>query len=133
MLELAAKIEGFFTRGIDSITTRDEPGQAPVDGLQAPHRLLPPDHDGGSALDQLFPASGFETEIDAAIRPVIGDRQLLLPRPFADALEGACLSMQRLNERHGKSVVLDRATKILLAEQELRNLALMYRNALHQA
>ncbi len=96
-------------------------------------RLLPPDHDGGSALDHLFPASGFETEIDAAIRPVIGDRQLLLPRPFADALEGACLSMQRLNERHGKSVVLDRATKILLAEQELRNLALMYRNALHQA
>ena len=133
MPDLAAQIQAFFSRGIDSVTARREPAQPPVDGLHELHRLSPPDHDGGSALDLLFPASAIEAEVDAAIRPVVVDRELLLPRPFADALQGACMSMQRLNERHGKSMALDRAARILLAEQDLRDLARMYRDALHQA
>jgi len=135
MTDIKKSIDDYFDRGIDRIIERrQEAPLAPV-GLQ---RLTPADPGSQSALQRLLNASCFDDDLHEALRPVYSDRGLLLPRPFADGLASANAHLLAQNERlqgsgSRQSVALDRASRLLAQELELRALAQMYFSALHPA
>lgn len=132
MPEMPVRPDAFFARGIEGISHRGIPLDSDLSQLPGLQRLAPAERNRLPALEQLFAGSAFDGLIDAAIRPVIAEPEMLLPRPFSRALEDAHETLRRMSERHGHPAVLERAEKILAQEQEWRALARMYRDALHQ-
>lgn len=125
--------DGYFARGIETITHRGRPIDRELPELPGLQRLAPPDWQRAPALEQLLAGHALDRQIDAAIRPVIHEPELLLPRSFARILEQAQQTLQRAGERHGHPVVLQRAQQVLAQEHEWRELARTYREALYQA
>ncbi len=133
MAERIVGTEGFFARGIDAITHRERPGQQDLPAISALQRLAPPAHQHQSVLERLLAGYALDAHIDAMILPAVPEPDLLLPRLFNRALEDARRTVQRASERHGRPEVLERAAKILAEEQEWRELARTFREALYQA
>lgn len=133
MSERAVQPGGFFARGIETITHRQRPLDHDLPELPDLQRLAPPENDRLAALEQLLPGPALEKHIENAIRPLVAEPEMLLPRPFARALVDAQEALRRASERHGSPAVLERAEKILSQEQAWRELAQLYREALHQA
>lgn len=125
--------DGFFARGIEAITHRERPGQLDLPELPELQRLAPPEHQRQPALQALLAGHALDGYVSAAIYPQVQEPDLLLPRPFNRALESAYQTVRRASERHGRSEVLERAVRILAEEQEWRELARAFREALYQA
>lgn len=133
MAEGPMRTDGFFARGIDAITQRGRLAEHNLPELPDLARLAPPEYQRLPALDQLLAGNALDHHIEAAIRPVIHEPEMLLPRPFARALEEAQQAVCRASERHGSPAVLARAAKLLAQEHEWRELARACREALYQA
>lgn len=133
MADGTPRTEGYFARGIEGITHRERPGLQDLPELPDLQRLAPPELQRQLVLDQLLSGHTLDQCIEEAIRPLVLDPAILLPRPFAHALEDVREAIRRTNQRHGDPAVLARATKILDQEREWRELARSCREALHQA
>lgn len=131
-----------FDRGIDSITYAQHDAQPtlPERGESAP-----PDVGARAQLSALLDKPSIDDFLDAATRPQIANRDLLVPARFREALDSA---LQQLRDaaaqwQSGASGgagtasddalrVLNRATRLLNEEVGLRDLVQMYRSALYQ-
>jgi hypothetical protein len=133
MADASLPLDGFFARGIETITHRGRPIDRELPELPGLQRLAPTDWQRPPALDELLAGHTLDRHIDAAIRPVIHEPELLLPRSFARILEQAQHTLERAGARHGYPVVLQRAQQVLAQEHEWRELARTYREALYQA
>ena len=84
-------------------------------------------------LSQLLEKPNTTRFLEEALRPEIGDRDLLMPSRFADVLKDALESLSSLADSGaGDSRVLNRAVRLLKEETNLRELVAMYRSALYQ-
>ena len=124
----------FFDRGIDSITHK---GLDAALGMPGQQELAPAEQGQRPQLEQLLSVSNLESFIEDSIRPVIPDRELLMPHKFRRALDGAQESIrkraQELEPVDPQAVkVLNRASRVLAEEVSLRDLLQMYRSVLYQ-
>lgn len=120
-----------FDRGIDSISYagRETTGQ------QLPERHeLPPSSDGVRAqLAQLLDKPNTERFLNEALKPAVGNRDLLMPGRFSQALGEALVGLSAAAEQGGDDArTLNRAVRLLKEESGLRDLVSMYRSALYQ-
>ncbi len=123
-----------FDRGIDRVTyTRQQ------EATQLPEReeALPPDLGGRAQLDALLSRPTLDDALDAAVRPLLENRDLLMPSRFGQALQSALQHLTDAAERtHDASTdqarTLNRAVRLLKEETGLRDLVQMYRSALYQ-
>ena len=135
-----------FDRGIESITFARDQG-----GMKLPERAqsAPPEMGSRPQLSVLLDRPSLDDTISGAIRPPTVDRDLLVPVKFREALDGA---LQRLKDAASSQQpsttsatgesggaggddslrVLNRATRLLSEEVNLRDLVQMYRSALYQ-
>ncbi len=132
MAEGTARTDGFFARGIEGISHHARPALQDLPELPDLQRLAPPELQRQLALERLLSGHALDLLLQEAIRPAIVDPEILLPRPFARALEDMQEAIQRSSERHGAPAVLERAAKILAQERDWRELARTCREALHQ-
>lgn len=130
-----------FDRGIESITFARDQGD-----LSMPERMqsAPPELTSRPQLSMLLDRPSLDDGIANAIRPPLVDRDLLVPGKFREALDGA---VQRLKDAAARQApadantagsgddalrVLNRATRLLNEEVNLRDLVQMYRSSLYQ-
>lgn len=135
-----------FDRGIESITFARDLGD-----LSLPERAqsAPPEMSVRPQLDMLLERPSLDDGISNVIRPPLVDRDLLVPGKFREALDGALQRLKDAAARHADSAgaadgkagadggddslrVLNRATRLLSEEVNLRDLVQMYRSALYQ-
>lgn len=135
-----------FDRGIESITfVRDQAGMKLPERAQS----APPEMGSRPQLSVLLERPSLDDAISGAIRPPMVERDLLVPVKFRETLDSA---LQRLknaasslqpssapasSEAGGAGGddalrVLNRATRLLSEEVNLRDLVQMYRSALYQ-
>ncbi len=124
----------FFERGIDTIVVDKGQAHAQLPDLQL---LLPLEDASQPQLERLLAADTFDRLLDAAARPAIADRTLLLPSRFNECLRGALAALkqeaaQRKDRNAPEAKALRRAVRLLTEEDELRELAHMYTSALYQ-
>lgn len=122
-----------FDRGIDSITyARDETASFMPERDNTP----PPGMAVRSELDALLNKPTIDDYLNAALRPDLVNRDLLLPRFFLEALAATRKKLRQATENVADSSedfqVLNRAQRLLAEETNLRDLLLMYRSALYQ-
>ena len=128
-----------FDRGIDSITYAQQDAQPtlPERGESAP-----PDVGARAQLSALLDRPSIDDFLDAATRPHLANRDLLVPARFREALDGA---LQQLRDAAAQRQpadgaaggddalrILNRATRLLGEEVGLRDLVQMYRSVLYQ-
>lgn len=75
--------------------------------------------------------------LDAAVRPLLENRDLLMPSRFGQALQSALQHLTDAAERTqdastDQARTLNRAVRLLKEETGLRDLVQMYRSALYQ-
>lgn len=128
-----------FDRGISSIT---HARQGTLTSL--PEREQSPPSDMGSRpqLDALLALPTLDDALDAAVRPQLQNRDLLVPTRFRQALEGALDQLgqaaqtaqqaQPTDDNSDTTRTLNRAVRLLKEESALRDLVQMYRSALYQ-
>lgn len=136
MPELRIAGKDFFARGIERILSRQ--GERPSQLPDLP--MLPPiEWPGSSSLARALATRSFEDDVQAVLRPSVGDRHLLRPGPFSRALADAKELLEYTRSQlppgndAGRLEVLDRAIRQLQEEQVLRDLAFGYRAALYAA
>lgn len=122
-----------FDRGIDRIThAQQEHATSMPERSAAP----PPDIGGRAQLDLLLQQPSMDNRLDAALRPRIEDRALLLPGRFQAALDDALQHLRQAAQdsvdASGQTRTLNRAARLLNEESQLRDLVRMYRSALYQ-
>lgn len=122
-----------FDRGIDSIThARKERASSMPERSDAPA----PDVGARAQLDLLLHKPSLDHRLDAALRPPIENRTLLLPGRFQQALGNALQHLRRAAqegpEASEQTRILNRAVRLLNEESQLRDLVQMYRSALYQ-
>ena len=120
-----------FERGIEDIAyARKETGS----GHLPERQNLPPSSEGVTAqLAKLLDKPGVGTFLQDALRPEIGNRELLTPVGFSRSLADALASLTAAAEQGGAdSRALNRAVRLLKEETGLRELVAMYRSALYQ-
>ena len=120
-----------FERGIENIAYAGKEAS----GNHLPDRQdLPPSADGVRAqLDQLLDKPGVRHFLEDALRPQVGNRELLMPAVFSRALANACAELEKAAEEGtADSRALNRALRLLKEETGLRELVSMYRSALYQ-
>ncbi|WP_276807898.1 hypothetical protein [Castellaniella defragrans] len=120
-----------FDHGIDTIVYARKDEQS-AQGLPERRNLLPSDDPVRAQLTQLLEKPNIGRFLEDALRPDIGNRDLLMPSEFAEALREALKSLAGLAERGGDNRVLNRAVRLLKEETNLRDLVAMYRSALYQ-
>jgi len=106
-----------------------------VEGLSDRRNLPPTDDNMRARLSQLLEKPNTESFLQEALRPEIGDRDLLMPSQFADVLREALKSLALAGQSPpwgGDARVLNRAQRLLKEETNLRELVTMYRSALYQ-
>jgi len=124
-----------FDRGIENIAyarkasvTQDLPERSE----------LPPSADGvKEQLEQLLAKPTIGRFVDEALRPAIGNRELLMPGRFSQTLAAALSSLSKAAEQaspdaDGQVRALNRAVRLLKEESGLRELVNMYRSTLYQ-
>ncbi|GAB2734976.1 hypothetical protein GCM10027019_13010 [Melaminivora jejuensis] len=135
-----------FERGIERITHARQDSQ-----LELPAREQAPPPDAGTQpqLEALLALPTLDDTLDAALRPQLANRQLLVPTHFRqaldDALQGLSQAAQAAADATNADVtnadgasgsdtarVLNRAVRLLKEESALRELLQMYRSALYQ-
>lgn len=124
----------FFDKGIDSITFK---GGEAAQGLPDPRELTPADHAERPQLEQLLALPNLDDFLDQSIRPEFGNRDLLLPTRFRQAMDSTLATLQKAaaDSRPGDpdaAKVLNRAVRLLNEEGSLRDLLQMYRSVLYQ-
>ncbi|MEG1681405.1 MAG: hypothetical protein RR326_15015 [Stenotrophomonas sp.] len=141
MTKIAPGSQGLtFDRGIESITyARDQADMSMPERSQS----APPEGGVRAQLAMLLERQTLDDSISAAIRPNLPDRDLLVPVKFREALDGALHRLKEAaasqtssatnNEEGGEKLrLLNRATRLLSEESDLRDLVQMYRSALYQ-
>lgn len=122
----------FFEKGIDSITTK---GREQVQGLPDLFELPPSGSVQPQMLEQMLALPNLESYLDDCTRPELDDRELLLPGPFAEALDST-REMLRRNSQERQAADpeaardMARAERVLNDEHGLRDLLRMYRSSL---
>lgn len=122
-----------FDRGINSITyARDEAVSTMPERGNAP----PPDVAVRAQLDALLEKPSMDSRLDAALRPQMVNRDLLLPGRFREALSD-CLNLlrqaaEKSPDSSDQSRMLNRSVRLLGEESSLRDLLQMYRSSLYQ-
>ena len=120
-----------FDHGIDTIVYARKDEQT-AQGLPDRRNLMPSDDPVRAQLSQLLEKPNIGQFLEEALRPDIGNRDLLMPSAFAEALREALKALAGLAENGGDSRVLNRAVRLLKEETNLRDLVAMYRSALYQ-
>jgi type III secretion protein X len=121
-----------FDHGIDTITYAHKDEQV-ARSLPERRNLMPSDDPVRAQLTQLLEKPNIGHFLEDALRPDIGDRDLLMPSEFAEALREALKALAGMAETGGgDSRVLNRAVRLLKEETNLRDLVAMYRSALYQ-
>jgi len=121
-----------FDRGINDIVyaRKEETGDR-----QLPERQdLPPPSEGVKAqLAELLEKPNIEQFLETSLKPEVGNRELLMPAKFSQALSGAVADLTAAAEGAGDDAkALNRAVRLLKEETGLRDLVSMYRSALYQ-
>lgn len=126
-----------FDRGIEDVTyKRKNPTQAQF--VMPDQRMLAPvEERARPQLEELLSQPTLESWIEDAIRPEIEDAELLLPGQFRAAMRKVLgLIKRRADAKRdaspGEVKVLNRGIRILMEEEELQELVLMYRSSLYQ-
>ena len=121
-----------FDYGIDTIVYARKDEQA-ARSLPERRNLTPTDGPIRAQLSQLFEKPNIGSVLENALRPDIGNRDLLMPSQFAEALRETLKGLAHIAESgSGDSRVLNRAVRVLKEETNLRDLVAMYRSALYQ-
>lgn len=120
-------------RGIETITYARQQNDAPMpERGQAP----PPETGLRAQLDQLLQKPSMDSRLDQALRPLIANRDLLLPARFRETLGKVRTQLRKAAgsapEGSEQARVLNRAVRLLNDESDLRELEHMYRSALYQ-
>ncbi len=123
-----------FDRGIDRIT---HARQQELPSLPEREQALPPDVGTQPQLESLLALPTLDDALNAALRPQLAQRDLLMPARFRDALQGALERLGAAAEQAQAGApedarTLNRAVRLLKEESSLRELAQMYRSALYQ-
>lgn len=130
-----------FERGIERITHARQDSQ-----LELPAREQAPPPDAGTQpqLEALLALPTLDDTLDAALRPQLANRQLLVPTHFRQALDDALQGLSQAAQAAADATnadgasgsdtarVLNRAVRLLKEESALRELLQMYRSALYQ-
>lgn len=126
-----------FDRGIEDVTyKRKESSQAQF--VMPDQRMLAPvEERKRPQIDELLSQPTLESWIEDAIRPEIADAELLLPGQFRAAMRKVLGTIRRsADAKRGSSPaeakILNRGIRILMEEEELQELVLMYRSSLYQ-
>ncbi|MBV7485214.1 hypothetical protein [Bordetella sp. BOR01] len=120
-----------FDRGIDAIAYASKETST----QHLPERQdLPPSSDGVKAqLAQLLDKPNIERFLEDALKPSIGNHDLLMPGRFSQMLATTLDSLSAAAEQGGEDArVLNRAVRLLKEETGMRELVAMYRSALYQ-
>ena len=121
-----------FDHGIDTIVHARRDEQV-AQGLPDRRNLMPSDDPVRAQLTQLLEKPNIGSFLEDALRPDIGNRDLLMPSQFAEALHETQQALADLADRgNHDSRVLNRAVRLLKEEATLRDLVAMYRSALYQ-
>lgn len=121
-----------FDHGIDTIVYASK-GEQAAQALPERRNLTPSDDPVRAQLTQLLEKPNIGSFLEEVLRPEIGNRDLLMPSQFAEALREALKALADLAESGGgDSRVLNRAVRLLKEETNLRDLVAMYRSALYQ-
>lgn len=127
-----------FDRGIDRITYARQ-GDTP--SLPQRQDSAPTDIEGRPQIDALLAQPTLDDALQAHIRPDLQHRELMSPVHFrqelngvADRLRDAAARLQGAAGEQGADQlrVLNRATRLLNEECQLRDLVQMYRSVLYQ-
>ena len=121
----------FFEKGIDSITFK---GSEQVQGLPDLFELPPSGNVQPQMLDKMLALPNIDSYLDDCVRPELDDRELLLPVPFADALDRTRATLRKMAEERQAADPeaareLTRAERVLNDEHGLRDLLRMYRSS----
>jgi len=118
--------------GIDGIV-HARGSQAETQGLPERRNLTPTDDPVRTQLTQLLEKSNIGHVLEEALRPEIGNRDLLMPARFRAVLQQVQKDLAALADQSGNdSRILSRAVRVLKNEAELRDLVAMYRSVLYQ-
>lgn len=142
MLDIRRDKPGFFSRGIESIS------HAPItQAFSLPESTNAPlsDNGGRSHLEALLQKPSMDSRLDAALRPPLENRDLLLPGKFRAALAQARELLRKTAAGHRRDQrkpgdaaaadelhVLNRAARLLDEDAADRDLGQMYRSTLYQ-
>lgn len=142
MLDIRRDKPGFFSQGIESISHAPA---AKAFSLPASTNAPLSDNVGRSQLEALLQKPSMDSRLDAALRPPLENRDLLLPGKFRAALGVArelvrqAASRQPRDRRKAddapateESRVLNRAARLLDEDAAARDLGQMYRSTLYQ-
>lgn len=127
-----------FDRGIDRVTyARRED----MPSLPQRQESAPSDAAGRPQVDALLAMPTLDDALEGSIRPELEHRELMTPTHFRQGLDGIQLTLraaaQQLQGSDNKQDteqlrVLNRATRLLNEECQLRDLVQMYRSVLYQ-
>jgi len=121
-----------FDYGIDDIVYARR-NESSAQSLPERRNLVPSDDNVRAQLSQLLEKPNTERFLEEALRPEIGNRDLLMPSQFAEAMKEALRELAALADGGaGDNRVLNRAVRLLKEETNLRELVAMYRSALYQ-
>ncbi len=120
-----------FDRGIDSISYATR--EAAPQNLPDRQNLAPATEGVRAQLAQLLDQPNTSDFLEQALRPLVDNRELLMPARFNAALSDALNALGQAAEAGTDDArVLNRAVRQLKEETGLRELVSMYRNALYQ-
>ena len=138
MADLQVRLPLAFDRGIERVTyTR----QGDTPDLPRREEGAPADVGGRPQMETLLALSTLDDALDASIRPELEHRDLMVPSRFREGLDGVLQQLRdaaaQLQEAGpGQDAdrlrVLNRATRLLNEECQLRDLVQMYRSVLYQ-
>lgn len=121
-----------FDRGIDTIVYARQ-SETGAQGLPDRRNLTPSDDPVRTQLTQLLEKPNTGHFLEDALRPEIGNRDLLMPPRFHAVLQDVQKSLAALAGQGGDdSRVLNRAARLLKEELQLRDLVAMNRSVLYQ-
>ncbi|MBS1196621.1 MAG: hypothetical protein H6R18_406 [Proteobacteria bacterium] len=112
-------------------------GVTETQGLPEQQELAPADHAQRPQLDQLLAMPNIESFLEESVRPELEDSDMLTPGKFHQVMEsvrtfiGQSVEAMQGNDPEGAKI-LNRASRLLNEEGDLRALLQMYRTALQQ-
>lgn len=127
-----------FDRGIDRVTYAR---QGEASSLPQREESAPADIEGRPQLQALLGQPTLDDALQSHIRPELEHRELMTPARFRQGLESVQQTLREAAGRLQDSTdqrdaeqlrVLNRATRLLTEECQLRDLVQMYRSVLYQ-
>jgi type III secretion protein X len=115
-----------FDRGIESTVH----GTSQEERLPNQTGLFPPEHIEQLQLDRILSMPNIDSFLADALRPKIDHRDILMPAPFQQILTDTKVYLQTLRRGGRHSRAVEELEKLLLEEEEMRDLLITYRVAL---